>query len=296
MKTIRLILGVVSILVVLAFTVSYAEDEKTYILEENITYGKGGDVELKLDLARPASGEGPFPTLVFIHGGGWGWYPGFNRSQYDFEIIKAAERRYVAVTVDHRLISVKENDKVKYPFPAQVHDIKCAVRWLRANAEKYKIDPNRIGAVGWSSGAHLAFMLGLTDPSHGLEGECGNMKYSSRVQAVVSLAGTTEFISRYQDTGVSFIVALLGGTPEEVPDQYKAASPLNYVSKDDPPVLSIQGEWDLKIAPTKQAERLDAKMKEVGASHTLIIKKAKGHNVFVDDDVWDFFDEHLKGD
>lgn len=296
MKTRRLILGVVSILVVLTFTVSYAEDEKTYILEENITYGKGGDVELKLDLARPASGEGPFPALVFIHGGGWGWYPGFNRSQYDFEIMKAAERRYVAVTVDHRLISVKENDKVKYPFPAQVHDVKCAVRWLRANAEKYKIDPNRIGAVGWSSGAHLAFMLGLTDPSHGLEGECGNMKYSSRVQAVVSLAGTTEFISRYQDTGASFIVALLGGTPEEVPDQYKAASPLNYVSKDDPPVLSIQGEWDLKIAPTKQAECLDAKMKEVGASHTLIIKKAKGHNVFVDDDVWDFFDEHLKGD
>jgi acetyl esterase/lipase len=74
--------------------------------------------------------------------------------QYYFHIRKAAERDYVAVTVDYQLIKEMENDKVKYPFPAQIHDVKCAVRWLRANAKKDKIDPNRIGVIGYSSGGH----------------------------------------------------------------------------------------------------------------------------------------------
>ena len=276
-------------------------EEKAYILEKGITFGKGADVELKLDLARPARGKGPFPALVFMFAGAWSIG---SRTDFSTEIIEAAKRGYVAVTVDYRLTSVRENGKVKYPFPAQVHDVKCAVRWLRANAEKYRIDPNSIGAMGWSSGGHLALMLGLTDSSHGLEGECGNSKFSSRVQAVASLAGPTELISWYHEYGEAargIGEALLGGTPEEVPEQYKAASPLTYVSKDDPPVLTIQGDWDIEVPP-QQAELLDAKMKEAGASHTLILKKDVGHfqyrlwNFLEDYPVWDFFDRHLKGD
>ena len=274
--------------------------ENDFIFEEDITYGKVGDVELALDLARPASGKGPFPVLVFIFGGGWSTG---SRTQLHLGMWQAAERGYVAVTVDYRLTSVKENGKTKYLFPAQVHDVKCAVRWLRANRRKYKIDPNRIGALGFSSGGHLALMLGLTDSSDGLEGECGKLKYSSRVQGVVSLAGTTELVSLYQESKEplieTFLGDLLGGTPEEVPEQYKMASPLTYVSKDDPPVLSIHGDMDLEV-PLRQAELLDVKMKEVGVSHTLIIKKDRGHcgivNFLEDNTVWDFFDRHLKGD
>lgn len=279
-----------------AFFKTGLAEEEAYIWEPGITYGKGGDVELKLDLARPASGKGPFPALVFLPGSGWGYWP-VGRRQCCSALIKAAEKGYVAVAVDYRLTSVKENDKTKYLFPAQVYDVKCAVRWLRANAKKYKIDPNRIGAVGWSSGGHLALMLGLTDPSHGLEGECGNLKFSSCVQAVVSLAGLTELTSLYHEKSIpNSIVEFLGGTPEEVPDQYKIASPLTYVSKDDPPVLTIQGDRDLTVPP-KQAELLDAKMKEAGASHMLIIKKGVGHiNFWYDNAVWDFFDKHLKGE
>ncbi len=279
-----------------AFFKTGLAEEEAYIWEPGITYGKGGDVELKLDLARPASGKGPFPALIFIYGSGWG-YKSIGRRQYCSALIKAAERGYVAVTVDYRLISVKENDKTKYLFPAQVYDVKCAVRWLRANAKKYKIDPNRIGAVGWASGGHLALMLGLTDPSHGLEGECGNSKFSSGVQAVVSLSALTELISLYHEVRSSSIMLIefLGGTPEEVPDQYKIASPLTYVSKDDPPVLTIHGDRNTSVPP-KQAELLDAKMKEAGAPHMLIIKKGVGHENFWDDNaVWDFFDKHLKG-
>ena len=172
---------------------------------------------------------------------------------------------------------------------------------MRANAEEYKIDPNRIGALGWSSGGHLSLMLGLTDSSHGLEGECGNLEFSSRVQAVVSIAGPTELISLYHEGLIYSAVLLLGGSPEEVPEQYKAASPFTYVSKNDPPVPTIHGDWDTTI-PVQQAELLHAKMKEAGASHTLIIKKEIGHglyglwNFYEDYPVWDFFDRHLKGD
>ena len=184
-----------------------------------------------------------------------------------------------------------EHGKPKYQFPAQVHDVKCAVRWLRANAKKYKIDPNRIGAVGYSSGGYLSLMLGLTDPSDGLEGECGDLQHSSSVQAVVNMAGPT--VLKYLGT-VRWCISFLGGTPEEVPEVYRMASPINYVSNDDPPVLIIHGDSD-GIVPLKHAELLDLKMNEAGAVHTFIIKKDRGHGVFVDNDVWDFFDKHLKG-
>jgi dipeptidyl aminopeptidase/acylaminoacyl peptidase len=144
-------------------------------------------------------------------------------------------------------------------------------------------------------------MLGLTNSTDGLEGECGNMKHSSRVQAVVNLMGSTELIECYYETvNKLMFVKLLGGTPEEVPEQYKAASPLSYVSKDDPPVLTIHGDKDL-LVPLKQAKLLDKKMYKVVASHELIVLANVGHygvaNLFSDNSpVWDFFNEHLKGE
>lgn len=258
-------------------------------MEEGIVYGKVDDVELKLDLARPTKGRVPFPALVFIHGHGQ------DKKAYSEQIKIAAKNGYVAVTVDFRSFVSRENGKAKYPFPAQVQDVKCAVRWLRANARKYKIDPNLIGVVGWSSGGYLSLVLGLTDPSQGLEGRCGKMKYSSRVQAVVSLAGFTELIRFYQETPKQWVVDSLGGTPDEVPEQYTMASPITYVSKDDPPVLSVHGEKDHSVS-INQPKLLDVKIKEIGGSHTLIVIKDGGHNVLVDNPVWDFFDEHLKGE
>jgi len=198
----------------------------------------------------------------------------------------------VTVTIDYRCTDVIENGKVKYTLPAQIHDVKCAVRWRRANAIKYRIDPDRIGTVEHSAGGHLASMLGLTDPSNGLEGACGNMSYSSRVQVVVSLAGPTELIDFYKDHPI-FVTALLGGVYEEVPEQYTRASPLTYVSGDDPPVLIVRGEGDT-IVPLKQAELLNAKMNEVGASHTFIVTKNADHGAYMDDTVWEFLDRHLK--
>jgi len=162
-----------------------------------IVYATPDNVELRLDLVVPGEGKGPFPAIVFIFGGG---FQGGARSHWGTEIVLAAKRGYVGVSIDHRLVTMQPDGKAKYPFPAQVHDVKCAIRWLRANAQKYGIDRDRIGVIGFSSGGHLALMLGLTEPSDGLEGDCGDLSVSSRVQAAVCLAGGGDTISAFNIT------------------------------------------------------------------------------------------------
>src|SRR5262245_206551 len=231
---------VVSLLAFQAVAQESATQDRTAVkstVEEGLVYGRAGEAELKLDLARP-EGAGPFPAIVFIHGGGW--YAG-NREGYRSDIKEAARRGYVAVTISYRLMQFNEAEKETTTaapiFPAQIHDAKVAVRWLRANAGKYHIDPNRIGVTGGSAGGHLSLLVGLTDPQSKLEGESGNPDRSSRVQAVVNVFGPTDMAECYRTSSVAWIFRLfMGGTPEEAADAYKSASPLTYVSKDDPPV------------------------------------------------------------
>jgi acetyl esterase/lipase len=266
-----------------------------FVLEEGITFGKVDGIELKLDLARPGNAQGPFPALVYLFGSGWGYWAG-SRTESQLGIMKAAQRGYVAVTVDYRQTSTKENGKIKYPFPAQLYDAKCAIRWLRANANKYGIDADHIGAAGYSSGGHLALMLGLTVPTDGLEGYCGDARYSTKVQAVVSSGGPTELVSMFNESvdEPGPVVDLIGGNPQQKPREYAMASPLTYVTKDSAPTLIIQGDNDTDV-PAKQAYLLDEKMTQVGVPHSLLIRKDGGHDDFTaDPEVFDFFDKYLK--
>jgi acetyl esterase/lipase len=273
------------------------------VVEENLTYGRGGEVDLNLDLARPAEGEGPFPAIVFVHGGGWG---GGHRNAHRAHAEEAARRGYVAVTISYRLMKYdqakKETTTAEPIFPTQVHDAKAAVRWLRANAEKYKVDPQRIGAAGASAGGHLSLMLGLTDADDELEGESGHADQSSRVQAVVNIFGPTEMKSCYEKSSVAWIFRLfLGGTPEEAPERYKAASPVTYITADDPPVLTLHGDQDA-LVPIEQARLLDEKMKAAGAPHTLLVLEDQGHGFQGEKQktamnaMWDFFARRLMTD
>jgi acetyl esterase/lipase len=269
-------------------------------IEDNITYGKAGDTDLKLDLAQP-QGDGPFPTIVFIHGGGWS---GGNRQGYRGQIQEAAKRGYVAATISYRLMQFdqakKETTTATPIFPTQIHDAKAAIRWLRANAQKYHVIPDRIGVTGGSAGGHLSLLVGLTDPASNLEGDSGYPDQSSRVQAVVNVFGPTEMVGCYEKSSVAWIFRLfMGGTPSEAAERYKAASPVTYVSKDDPPVLTLHGDKDA-LVPVEQATLLDEKMKAAGASHTLMVFQGQGHgfggeyNQKAWDATWEFFDRHLK--
>ncbi|HXI50161.1 MAG TPA: alpha/beta hydrolase, partial [Candidatus Saccharimonadales bacterium] len=154
--------------------------------ERGLEYSNPDQQHLQLNLARPKTGHGPFPAVVCIHGGG---FRAGTREGYDQLCVTLAQNGYVAATITYRLSPA-------YRFPAAVHDSKAAVRWLRANAAKYQIDPKRIGATGGSAGGHLALFLGVTEGVKAFEGE-GNLDYPSGVSCVVSFSGPSDFTQSY---------------------------------------------------------------------------------------------------
>lgn len=225
-------------------------------IEQDIVYTKAGDSELKLDLARPAAGEGLFPAVVVIHGGAWRQG---NKADVRGLSAEFARRGYVAVGPQYRLCP-------KDPFPAQVHDVKAAVRWIKSNAQKYQVDPEHMGAVGFSAGGHLALMLGLTSPSDGLEGDVKAGAPDSRVKAVVNYFGPSDLAaSDIPDICKPWVKDFLGGTPAQKPDAAAKASPLTFVSKDDVPVLTFQGTKD-PLVPYNQAIKLADAMSAAGVA------------------------------
>jgi acetyl esterase/lipase len=238
------------------------------LLERNVTFGHGGDRELKLDLAMPNDREGPFPAIVCIHGGGW---VAGDRRQMAMTIGVLAARGYVAVTPDYRLAPEGR-------FPAAVEDCKAAVRWLRAHAKEYKIDPDRIGAMGFSAGGHLACMLGVTDRADGLEGDGGNTDFSSRVQAVVSFFGPTDLTRPgfRKEEQANNLAPLLGGSRAEQPEAYRRASPIRYVNKKAPSFLFLHGSDD-PIVPVEQSRDMAARLRQAGVSARLEVVAGEGH-------------------
>jgi acetyl esterase/lipase len=275
-----------------------AEPVDGVVLEKDIIYGKGGNEDLKLDLARPEHATGLLPGIVYIHGGGWS---GGNRIAYRNDIQEAAKRGYVAVTIEYRLTQPDKSGKAKYPFPAQIEDCKCAVRWLRANAEKYHVDPNRIGATGGSAGGHLSLLVGVAGSVKKFDGSGGNPDVPSQVQAVVNYFGPTDLarMYAYNKQVDRLLSTLVGGTPQERADEYKVASPVTYVTKDVCPILTIHGTVD-KLVPVDQAVEFDAAMRKAGATSKLIILEKQGHGfwgpaaVKAREETFSFFDRYLK--
>lgn len=268
------------------------------VVEEAVTYGRVGDVELKLDVAYPRDGSGPFPGILFVHGGAWA---GGERTAYRGLIERAARNGYVAAQISYRVTGYNAATKTggEVPFPAQLEDCKCAVRWMRSVSDRYHIDPNRIGITGGSAGGHLSLMVGLVGEDAGLEGTGGHPEYSSRVQCVVNYCGPTDLVHEYEQVEVvqPFLAALCGGTPDTAAEAYRVASPISYLSSDDPPILTLHGDQD-NLVPVAQARLLDEKMKAAGLQHELLVLEGQGHAIKsaqADAAFWRFFDTHLKG-
>jgi acetyl esterase/lipase len=269
--------------------VGAAQEAPVEVLRD-LSFGTGGGRELKLDLARPR-GDGPFPAVVCLHGGGW---VGGDRRQLEQTIKVLAAHGYAALSPDYRLAPGD-------PFPAQLEDCKAAVRWLRANAGRMKVDPDRVGAVGFAAGGHLACLLGVTEPSDGFEGKGGNPGESSHVQGVVSFFGPTNLARTDRDPEVreKNLVPLLGGTPQQKPDAYRRASPQTYARKGAPPFLFIHGADDATVPPSQSQEMAD-KLRAAGVSARVVLLEGEGHGLRGDKlrtgiaEMVAFFDEHLK--
>src|SRR5215475_5193395 len=237
------------------------------VFEKGIEYSNPDDQHLQLDMAQP-EGEGPFPAIVCIHGGG---FRAGTRDGYDGLVKKLAKHGYVAVTVTYRLAP-------KYQFPAAIYDVKAAVRWLRANAAKYHVDPDRIGVTGGSAGGHLAQFLGVTGGVKEFEGDGGNADVSSRVACVVNFYGPSDFTRSYGKSvdAAEVLPLFLGGNLEAARHQHILASPLYWVTPNAAPTLCLHGTEDKYVAH-EQAVWLVDKLKAAGVEADLLTLSGAGH-------------------
>jgi acetyl esterase/lipase len=237
-------------------------------VHDDLQYGVGGDEKLLLDLARPAKLEKPTPCIVFIHGGGWA---GGNRKAHYSNMRRAAEQGFVAATISYRLVKGEQ-----HRWPAQIEDCKCAIRWLRANAERFSIDPARIGAFGDSAGAHLSMLLGTLDKEDGLEGEGGSPDQSSKVQAVVGYYGPTKLTVEFPPSSRNIVANFIGGTLNERRADYDRASPLRYVSSGDATMLLFHGTKD-ELVPYEQAFEMATALTKAGVPGRVEILLGQRH-------------------
>jgi acetyl esterase/lipase len=238
----------------------------------NLEYGRVGDRAMLLDLYLPEKNDRKLPLIIWIHGGAW--MAGSKDSPSP--ALRFTAEGYAVAQVGYRF-----SQEAK--FPAQIHDCKAAVRWLRANAEQYGLDTNRFVAWGASAGGHLVALLGTSGGSAELEGTVNNLKTSSRVQAVVDWFGPTDFLhigepesDLKHNAPDSPESKLIGAPLLENKELAAKASPITYISKDAPPFLIMHGDRD-RTVPFDQSERFYQALKKAGVDATLVPMKGAGH-------------------
>ena len=217
-------------------------------VQTDIEYARVGELSLKLDLHTPTATNPPL--LVYVHGGAWR-----AGSKSGVPIAKLLEHGFAIASVDYRL-------STQAVFPAQIHDIRAAIRFLRANSQLYRVNTSRIGIVGSSAGGHLAALAGVTNGQEELEGKVGeHLSQSSDVQCIASLFGASNLqsiLSQSTEFGLKMrvpaIQLLLGGQPNEKEDLAKLASPVAHLDRNDPPLLLIHGDADPQMPPAQSQE------------------------------------------
>ncbi len=247
-------------------------------------YSPNGHLRHRLDLYLPEDAPHPLPVILWIHGGGW-----VTGDKAGGPAIQFATKGFAVASMNYRYSR-------HATFPAQLHDCKAAVRWLRANAKTYSLDPANIGAWGASAGGHLASMLGLTNGNELLEGVLGNAAQSSSVKAVVDWFGPTDFMTLgSRDTRTQF----LGGDALEHPDKANAASPIRYVTGQACPFYVVHGDQD-PLVDYSQSDTFVKALEQAGVEVTFVTIAGARHggSKFSRPDeiarIQAFFTKHLK--
>jgi acetyl esterase/lipase len=235
-------------------------------VERDIVYTAAGAIPQKMDIYYPRAATKAAPALLYVHGGGWtGGNKGAGNGTVDTQ--ELVSRGYLVAAIDYRLAP-------QYLFPAQIEDVKCAVRFLRENAALLGIDPARIGAWGGSAGAHLVALLGTAGLEAGMEGTGGYAGQSSRVQAVVDLFGPADLTVFFGPAGKLLEVF---GTTDPRSEAARRASPVSWITPDDPPFLIIHGDQDATV-PLSQSRILYDRLQAAGVPATLVVVKNGGHS------------------
>jgi acetyl esterase/lipase len=277
---------------------STAASAGTFTTYGALEYAAPRGKPLLLDLRVP-DGRGPHPVLVYLHSGAW-----ISGDRFGGPAVRQASRGYAVASIDYRLAP-------QYIWPAQVEDAKAAVRWLRANAARFHLDPNRIGIFGTSAGGHIGSVLGTSGGVASLEGiELGNAQFSSRVKVVVDLYGPTDLLRIEADklpciplngnAGYMPPSLLMGCPIQQCREWTRTASPMTYITKDDPKFLIMHGLLDC-LVPYKQSVALHQALEAAGVDSRLILVPNGDHGGKAFDEakhekaIDDFLDTHLRG-
>ena len=247
----------------------------TFTTIEAIEFENVDGTSLLMDLRIPDD-EALHPVIVYLHSGAW-----ISGDRTGGPAIREAARGFAVASIDYRLAP-------QYTWPAQIEDCKTAVRWLRANAARYHLDPKRIGVFGTSAGGHLAAMLGTTANHPEFEGlQLGNPQFSSSVKAVIDFYGPTD-LTKIEDQKLPCFPFLNGDSPylplslllgcpiQQCLDKAATANPINYVSAGDPPFLIMQGLLDC-LVPWRQSQMLYDALKQNSVDATLVLLPTAQH-------------------
>jgi len=280
LSRLALILGLVASLGMSAF----GDESKVEIIRDR-TYIERDSGPLHLDLYLP-KGKGPFPGVLVVHGGAWRIG---SKTQLAAVAMSMAKNGYSTAAISYRLAP---QDK----FPAQIYDCQAAVRWMRTHATELKLDPSRIGGLGYSAGGHLVALLGTLDDDDFREEGVPADAPSARLQAVMAGGAPCDF--RMLPANSSGLAYWLGGTLAEKSDLYRIASPASFITPDDPPMFFFHGQTDM-IVPVGSPKRMVEQLASAGVPSEFFMIKNSGHILAMFDvpalkQSLAFADKHLK--
>lgn len=260
-------------------------DETKIDIVRSRTYVSRDTGPLEADVYMP-HGPGPFPGMLVVHGGAWRVG---TRAQLAGIAARFAEHGYTAVAINYRLAPAS-------PFPAQLYDCEAAVSWMRAHADEFRIDPARIGGFGYSAGGHLVALVGALADGQLAEHGAGADSPSTRLQCVLAGGAPCDFRDMAADSRI--LAYWLGGTRSQKADNYRDASPTNFVTPDDPPMYFFSGEDDV-IVPISSPRKMSETLKRAGVPTEFYAVKNSGHiQTLFDRTALDhaitFADRHLK--